>query len=137
MPRHDAYHEIVKRALEKDGWVITHDPLTINYKGLHLYVDLGAEKEVASSRIAVEIKVFGRDSEIDDFEKAAGQYSIYRDAIEGSNLKRKLFLAIALKVYNKFFQVPAIQEYVERHHMHLLVFDHETEEVVEWITQRS
>lgn len=27
MPRKDKYHDQVKRALEKDGWTISHDPL--------------------------------------------------------------------------------------------------------------
>ena len=27
MPAKDIFHDIVKRALQKDGWVITHDPL--------------------------------------------------------------------------------------------------------------
>ncbi len=26
MSRKDQFHEAVKRALEKDGWLITHDP---------------------------------------------------------------------------------------------------------------
>lgn len=29
MPAKDVYHDIVKRALEKDGWRITDDPLVI------------------------------------------------------------------------------------------------------------
>ena len=34
----------VKNALVKDGWVITDDPFTLEYKGLRVYADLGAEK---------------------------------------------------------------------------------------------
>jgi hypothetical protein len=29
MPVKDIYHEAFVRALEKDGWTITHDPLTV------------------------------------------------------------------------------------------------------------
>lgn len=29
MSRKDQFHEAVKHALEKEGWLITHDPFTI------------------------------------------------------------------------------------------------------------
>ena len=29
MPRKDKYHQAVRTALEKDGWKITDDPLTV------------------------------------------------------------------------------------------------------------
>ncbi|MCP5029653.1 MAG: fatty-acid synthase, partial [Actinomycetia bacterium] len=29
MPAKDLYHDVVKNALVKDGWEITHDPLTL------------------------------------------------------------------------------------------------------------
>ena len=29
MPRLDIYHNIVKRALQKDNWIITNDPLIL------------------------------------------------------------------------------------------------------------
>lgn len=44
MPRKDAYHDIVKAALVKDGWRITDDPFLIGYRGTVLSADLGAEK---------------------------------------------------------------------------------------------
>lgn len=31
MPAHDIFHNAVKEALIKDGWTITHDPLTISF----------------------------------------------------------------------------------------------------------
>ena len=51
MPQYDLYHETVKQALEKDGWTITADPFVIEYKGLRLYADLGAEKVIAALQI--------------------------------------------------------------------------------------
>jgi hypothetical protein len=62
MPQYDLYHNEVKNALIKDGWVITDDPFTLEYKGLRLYADLGAEKLLAAEKmhqkIIIEIKVF-------------------------------------------------------------------------------
>ncbi|MEG3930685.1 MULTISPECIES: element excision factor XisH family protein [unclassified Microcoleus] len=45
MPAKDRFHEAVKVALQKDGWTITDDPLTIPIERLsNLYIDFGAEK---------------------------------------------------------------------------------------------
>ena len=50
MPAKDIYHDTVKAALIKDGWTITHDPLTIRLTRKKLYVDLGAERLIAAQR---------------------------------------------------------------------------------------
>src|SRR3954452_5260251 len=60
MPARDIYHETVKRALIKDGWTITHDPLKLSWGGKDMFVDLGATQLLAAEKgeqhIAVEIK---------------------------------------------------------------------------------
>ncbi|GAB3497840.1 hypothetical protein GCM10027341_18550 [Spirosoma knui] len=62
MPAKDVYHQVVRTALEKDSWQITHDPLRVVLGRRKGYVDLGAEKLIAAQRgmqkIAVEIKNF-------------------------------------------------------------------------------
>ena len=109
---HEIYHEPVKRALVKDGWVITDDPYPIEYKGMKLYADLGAERPIAAeksdSKIVVEIKVFGSASPVSELQKAVGQYGIYRMFLERINPERELFLAIAQDVYQDFFTEPAV-----------------------------
>lgn len=61
----DFFHDAVRAALEKDGWLITHDPYEIKTDLLNLFdtrmkVDLGAEKLIAADKgaekIAVEVK---------------------------------------------------------------------------------
>jgi hypothetical protein len=58
----DIFHDKVKAALIKDGWHITHDPLTVKLTKRNIFIDLGAEKVIAAERhgqkIAVEIKSF-------------------------------------------------------------------------------
>ena len=44
MSAKDAFHEVVKTALQKDGWQITHDPYNLQAGTLELYIDLGAER---------------------------------------------------------------------------------------------
>jgi len=70
MPARDRYHDQVKAALVKDGWVITHDPLRLQWGVKDMYIDLGAEQLLAAEkdqrRIAVEVKSFGSLSEMED-----------------------------------------------------------------------
>lgn len=40
MPAKDAFHDLTKLALEKDGWTITHDPLTLEIGLRQIYIDL-------------------------------------------------------------------------------------------------
>ncbi|MEO1388649.1 MAG: element excision factor XisH family protein [Cyanobacteria bacterium J06634_6] len=35
MSRKDTFHDIVRQALEKDNWSITHDPLLLRYELRH------------------------------------------------------------------------------------------------------
>src|SRR5215210_4784263 len=83
MPARDVYHDTVKHALIVDGWAITHDPLRLAWGLKDMYIDLGAEQLVGAERagrkIAVEIKSFLGPSQMDDLEKAVGQYLVYHD----------------------------------------------------------
>ena len=136
MPKYDLYHETVKRALVKDGWRITDDPFVIEYEDLRVYADLGAERIIAAERenrkIVVEIKVFGSPSPVSEFEKALGQYHLYRSLLKQTDADRDLFLAIAEEVYENFFQRPSIQTIIADQKISLLVFNPDTEEIVTW-----
>lgn len=137
MPQTDLHHKPVRQALLKEGWIITDDPFFIEYKGLRLYADLGAELPLAAEKgeqkIVVEIKVFGSASQITELERAIGQYSIYRNILRKNAPERTLFLAVANDVYEDFLQRPAIRDIVEEHELKLLVFDPLTEVVLLWI----
>lgn len=50
MSAKDAFHAVVKTALEKEGWLITHDLYTLHAGTLELYVDLGGEKVIAAEK---------------------------------------------------------------------------------------
>lgn len=97
MPRYDFYHNTVKNALLKDGWIITDDPFVIEFKGLRLYADLGAEKLLAAEKtgqkVVIEIKVFNSISLITELEKAVGQYGIYRTFLKRINPDRRRCLS--------------------------------------------
>ena len=85
MAAKDIFHEAVRKGLEKEGWVITNDPLKLQVGGVEMYVDLGAEKIIAAEKdgekIAVEIKSFIGPSNISEFHTAIGQFINYRVAL--------------------------------------------------------
>ncbi len=137
MPQLDAHHEAVKAALTKDGWRVTHDPFTIKLPDLKLYVDLAAEKVYQDDhqprKVAIEIKVFGGLSFINEFEKAVGQYLIYRQFLEELFPERTLYLAVSAQAFEGSFQQPSIRAIVAKQQIKLLVFNADTEEILQWI----
>src|SRR5258708_6767067 len=110
MSAKDIYHEPFVRALQKDGWTITHDPLTVAVEGTNLLVDVGAERVVTAERegkrIAVEIKSFVGLSAVQDLKEAAGQFLVYNLALRQSEgeADRVLYLAVRTTVYDTVFQ---------------------------------
>ena len=140
MSRKDTYHDTVKRALVKDDWRVTHDPFPIIYRGTSLSTDLGAKKvsgtateQIAIEIIAVEVKDFDSHQMMSEFEKALGQYRLYRSLLDRNEPARVLYLAIRDEVWREFFQRPAIQAAVSDNHVYLVVFDELQEEILQWI----
>ncbi len=139
MAAKDVFHNVVKTALQKDGWLITDDPLTIRVDAFtDLFIDLGAQKLLAAEKegqkIAVEIKTFLGQSAVTDFHMAMGQFTNYRYALADSEPERVLYLAIPLNAYNEFFTRPFIQSVIQRGQVNLIVYDVENEEIVRWQT---
>lgn len=140
MSARDRFHECVRNALIKDGWTITHDPLRLPRGGKDLYVDLGAEHLLAAEkeqrRIAVEVKSFLGRSQVDDLEKAPGQFVLYRAVLAVKEPGRTLFLAVPDPVLQDLFDEPIGQLLVKDQALHLLGYDPEQEELTRWIPWR-
>jgi hypothetical protein len=104
---------------------------------LRVFVDLAAEKQIESEqgidKIAIEVKVFDKPPFVSDFEKAIGQYSLYRFMLGKANIRRELYLAVSEKAYDEFFRILAVQEYTSEQQIYLLIFDPAKEEVLRWI----
>ena len=136
MPARDFYHDVVKLALIADGWTITHDPLVLQWGYKDLFVDLGAERLLAADKgdqkIAVEVKSFSGPSEIDDLEKALGQFILYHDILEEREPDRRLYLAIPKEIHDDLFQEPVGQLLLKRERVRLLVFDPAAGVIVQW-----
>ncbi|MBD2361111.1 XisH family protein [Anabaena minutissima FACHB-250] len=137
MPAKDLYHDAVKNALIKNGWLIIADPYIIKYEDAELYADLAAEKPIAAERqgqtIVVEIKSFVGKSQMYDFHNAIGQYIVYRNLIQVSEPQYNLYLAIDDIVYLNFFQRPSIQLITSQNNLRLIIVDTQQEQIVQWI----
>jgi len=132
----DIIHDVVKRALIKEGWTITDDPYVIEYKEITLYADLGAERSLAAERdnqkIVVEVKSFIGRSAMQDLKVAVGQYVVYLSLLEVVEPERQLYLAISEQTYRDLFQLEAVQVIVRRYKLALLVVNIQQEEVIVW-----
>ena len=134
----DKIHNVVKNALVKAGWDVTHDPYFIKYKGERVFVDLAARRLLAAERgdekIAVEIKSFIGHSLINDVENALGQYMLYQNWLGKIEPERTLYLGIDAAVYQLLLRREALQELLSDFSVHLIVVDEQTEEITEWKT---
>ncbi len=136
MPARDIFHNAVKNALQKEQWIITHDPLSIDIGGVEMYIDLGAEKLIAAEKegkkIAVEIKSFLGGSAISDFHVALGQFMNYRLALMKEEPDRILYLAVPSDTYNSFFNLEFIQLVIQQYQLKLIIYDSVNEVIVKW-----
>lgn len=135
----DLFHELVREALEKDGWNITHDPFILKSGGLRMEVDLAAEQVFAAERgreqIVVEVKSFLGKSKLNDFYEAKGQYDLYRRGLRKEGVLRKLYLAVDVDIFESFFQKALINETLEEELISLLIYDVQAKQIVQWITR--
>jgi XisH protein len=138
MPRKDKYHNSVCIALEKDEWIITDDPLTLQVGKREIYIDLGAEKAVIAAerggeQIAVEIKSLIGKSYFVDYYQSLGQYLVYRLALKQAESNRILYLAVPSTAYDEFIEIDLFRDAWIEHSVHLLIFDEKENQILKWI----
>ncbi|WP_271253924.1 XisH family protein [Pseudanabaena sp. Chao 1811] len=137
MPAKDIFHNTVKIGLEKEGWEITHDPMYLDFGGVEIYIDLGAEKLIAAERkgekIAVEVKSFISGSVISEFHKALGQFINYRTALSQKEPNRIMYLAVPNTIYETFFKLELIQIIIKAQNIKLIIYNPNREEIAQWI----
>ena len=132
----DLFHQAVRQALIKNGWTITSDPLIIRIERVKLEIDLAAEKVFAAEKdeqkIAVEVKSFINPSAISDFHNALGQFLNYRLALEMTEPKRILYLAVPIDIFNTFFQERFTQGAILQFAIKIIAYEPNTEEIIVW-----
>lgn len=136
MPALEVYHNAVKQALIKDGWIVTHDPLHLRWGRKDMYVDLGAKRlliaERSEEKIAVEVKSFIGESEMQAFRDAVGQFAIYRAVLRRNYPDYTLYLAIRDVVYTSFFEEPIGQILIEDENLKVIIFNAEKKVILQW-----
>jgi hypothetical protein len=137
MAAKDLYHDHVRTALEKDGWTITDDPLSLKWNDADAFIDLAAEKvliaEKGAHRIAVEVKSFIGVSKMRNLYEALGQFVLYREALDDAEPDREMFLAVRVAAFQQLFATRAGEKLRAREHINLLVFNEDSREIVQWI----
>jgi hypothetical protein len=133
----DKYHDIDRKAIENDGWTITHDPYFLRANPHKLQIDLGAEKligaEKGGEKIAVEIKTFAKDSFIYEFYEVLGQYLTYQEFLAEQEKERILYLAVSDTVYKtRFLRDESVMRMCEKMKIRFIVFNIPLETVKEW-----
>jgi hypothetical protein len=133
LPAKDNHHDCVKRALVKDGWIITHEPRTILLPERFLYIDLRAERDSGEVVVLIEIKGFERRSQIEALAEALGKYNLYRSALQLSAIHEPLYLAIPQGAYDGIVSETLGRKIIEDYAVKLLIFDPDVEEIVRWM----
>ena len=138
MAAKDIFHDAVKNGLQKEGWIVTDDPLSLKFGDTRVYIDLGAERILAAQKgeekIAVEIKTFIGVSVVFDFHVAIGQFINYQVALENKEPSRLLYLAIPQEIHNTFFQSLLAKTVIAKYQIRLIIYDPEKEVIIEWLT---
>jgi hypothetical protein len=136
MAAKDLFHDLVRLALEKDGWHITADPLRFKFGKVRFEVDLTADRlieaEKGNEKIAVEVKSFIKASTITDFYGAMGQFLSYRLALREVRPDHVLYLAVPEDIYQTFFQLEFTQAAIAEYQLKIIVYAPTTEEIVGW-----
>lgn len=133
----DKYHQVVREALEKEGWLITHDPYFLMLGKRRGFIDLGAERELLAAekgteKIAVEIKSFLGYSDVDQFEDALGQYLLYKPALSDKEPERTLYLAMPITFYKNLFEDAYFQQVLQLYDVKVITFDETTKTILTW-----
>ena len=133
----DKFHQEVKQALEKEGWLITDDPLYIKVGQIPVHIDIGAEKLIGAEKngekIAVEIKTFGRASFITALHEAVGKYIIYRSVLKYIQSDRLIYLALPDDIYAEFGNEPIVQSVFTEYNFKILIYEPTTQLITSWI----
>lgn len=132
MPAKDKYHDIVIKALQKEGWAVISDQVTLRIGDRRLWIDLMVQN-YDESIILVEIKTYEDiNSPVDFLQKALGQYLMYRAILDSIGHDEKLYLAIPEQANIELFQSEIGHLMVETYQLNLMIYDIYNERISKW-----
>ena len=137
MPTQDLYHDVVRDALRKDGWRITHTALQLKaraeasagelWEGPWLIADKDERK------VAVAVSSFVGRSNPADILQTWRQLALSRSRLYTMDSDRVVYLAVRQATYSACFGGTEGDLLLEKEHMRLLVFDPRAEVIVQWV----
>lgn len=134
----DKIHIAVRKALEKDNWIITNDPFYVESGGVQIEIDLAAEKFITAEKglvkIIVEIKSLNRRSLLYDFHAAIGQYIDYRGILKDEGIERKLYLAVSESTFSLMEAKPFYSRRLLENNISVIIVDILNETIIQWIS---
>lgn len=132
--RKDKNHDAVVTALRKQGWIASPKPFRIVMGLRNLYVDIQALRLEKEEAIFVEVKTFDETaSPVEVFTQAMGQYALYRFALDAIGNNAPLYLAVPESAVAGILSEKLGQIVIARLNMKLVVYDAQSEEIVQWI----
>jgi hypothetical protein len=137
MPTQDLYHDVVRDALRKDGWRITHTALQLKDRAeSHVGELWGGPWLIADKderKIAVAVSSFvGRSSPV-DITQTWRQLALSRPRLHAMDADRVVYLAIRQATYSACFEGTEDDLLLEKERMQLIVFDPRAEVIVQWV----
>ena len=137
MPTQDLYHDVVRDALRKDGWRITHTALQLKavaesstgelWEGPWLVADKDERK------VAVAVNSFVGRSSPADIIQTWRQLALSRPRLHAMDSDRVVYLAIRQATYSACFGETEGDLLLDKEHMQLIVFDPGSEVIVQWV----
>lgn len=141
MSREDFYHKHFQNALLTAGWTIETEQFRLPFYDTKVKIDFTASKtqeDGSRKLVAVEVKNFREtDSYNNQFQRAVGQYLLYRDLLTHSDFTHQLFLAVPAEVHKGFFSDDAVSRLMKELKFNLVTFDPETATLVQWIPHNT
>jgi hypothetical protein len=134
----DIYQNLVRQALENEGWTITDDPyyFPIAFIRKRLSVYFAAEKyigaEQGTEKILVEIKSFRTDSHINEFFHFFTQYTYYASLLKEKEPDLISYMAMPKDIYEDLIIEDIVQTCLEIDNVKLIIFDTQNPIIYEW-----
>lgn len=137
MPKKDTFHETVKTALRKEGWIITNDPLFVPTEGgVNFFIDLGLDRIIGAEKggqnIAIEIKSFSDITPVYSFYEILGQFLIYEMALAEQINPWRLYIAMSDLGFKKLDEAPIFSRAIQKFRLKFLIFDPLAETIIRW-----
>ena len=137
MPAHDLYHDVVRDALRKDGWRITHTALQLKARA-----ESGAEElwegpwliaDKDERKVAIAVNSFVGRSNLADITQTWRQLGLSRPQLHAMDSDRVVYLAVRQATYSACFAGAEGELVLHKEHMRLIVFDPRAEVSVQWV----